>query len=105
MAKPWVPSDEGDLQEFVDRLHRRIGEFVDRVGVEGASVQVELDDGRRFAVATIIAEPGHGFVTLSPHPEDTRESPEEVIVPLTAIRRIELDRMAARTPFGFTLPS
>lgn len=104
MAKPWVPGDEGDLQEFVDHLHRRIGEFVDRVGADQASVQVELDDGRRFAVATIVSDPGRGFITLVPHPDDTRESPEEVIVPLSAIRRIELDRTAERTPFGFTLP-
>ena len=70
---------------------------------ERAYVEVELTDGSRFAVDSVSAEPGFGFVTLSPHPDDDRAAPASLVVPLGAIRRIEIDRVDEEEhPFGFT---
>jgi hypothetical protein len=52
---------------------------------------------------SISPEPGFGFVTLMPHPED--EEPSEVVVPLAAVARITISRLAPEQPFGFRLPS
>jgi hypothetical protein len=94
----WTPGAEGPYDVFVDRLHRRIAAAAERPYVE-----VELADGSRFAVETLEAEPGFGFVTLRPHPSD--EAPQQLIVPLGSIRRIEVSPAAAeQAQFGFALP-
>ena len=65
---------------------------------------MELADGSRVAIESITAEPGLGFVTLHPHPVDER--PDAVVVPLGAVRRIEISASdEPEAPFGFTLPS
>jgi hypothetical protein len=87
------------VEEFVTHLHRCI-----RSISEEPEVEVELADGSRVAVESISAEPGFGFVTLRPHP--TGEPPDAVVVPLAAIRRIEVSRAAqVEAPLGFSLPS
>jgi hypothetical protein len=86
------------VDEFVARLHRAIAEISEQPHVE-----VELADGSRVAVESIAAEPGLGFVTLRPHP--VGEWPDAVVVPLGAVRRIEISASdEAEHPFGFTLP-
>jgi hypothetical protein len=86
------------VEEFVARLHRAIAEVSEQPHVE-----VELADGSRVAVESIRAEPGLGFVTLHPHP--VGERPDAVVVPLGAVRRIEISAAGeAEHPFGFTLP-
>lgn len=103
MPDLWTPGAAGPLDQFVERLERQIREVAEKAGVERAYVEVELSDGSRFAVDSVSAEPGFGFVTLSPHPDDDRAAPASLVVPLGAIRRIEIDRVDEKEhPFGFT---
>ena len=100
----WTPGAAGPLEEFVDRLHRRIRGFAERQGLEEAAVEVELADGALLQVRSISAEPGFGFITLCPHPEEDAE-PEELVVPLGAIRQITVGvPEPARARFGFSVP-
>ena len=107
----------GPLEAFVERLQRRVEAFAGTRGWESAWVELELADGSVFSVHSISAEPGFGFVTISPYPEDharpwpapggeeTAVPPEEVIVPVGAIKRITLGEAAERRAgFGFSLP-
>ena len=77
---------------------RRIEEFRTEHELEQAGVSVELADGSLHRLASLSAEPGFGFVTLCPHCDDGE--PEELIVPLGAIREIRIggvgERAAAR---------
>jgi hypothetical protein len=101
----WTPGIAGPLDQFVERLHRKIADVARDAGVERAYVEVELQGGTRFAVDSISPEPGFGFLTLHPHPDDEREELAAIVVPLGAIARIEIDRTdEVRHPFGFTLP-
>ena len=107
MPQVWVPGAAGPLEEFVDRLYRRIDDFAQRHGVEQALVEVELGDGSLFAVQTISAEPGFGFVTIAPHPDDDPGGTpiQELIVPIGSIRQITLSRPEpARAQLGFSPP-
>ena len=88
------------------RVHRQIARFAASAGVERAVVDVELADGARFSLDTLSPEPGYGFVTMRPHAREDPDDPEELIVPIAAIRRIELGRAEEeREPFGFALPA
>ena len=101
----WTPGYAGPLEELVERIHREIARFASAEGVKEAYVQVELVDGSRFALHSLSAEPGSGFVTIRPHAEDTPDAPGALIVPVGAIKRIELDRAVdQRERFGFSLP-
>jgi hypothetical protein len=104
MPDLWVPGFAGPLDDLVERIHRRIEQFAHESSVEQAHVEIELADGACYAVESLAAEPGYGFVTIRPHPAD--DAPAEVIVPIGSIRRIELSR-AAEEPgrLGFALPS
>jgi hypothetical protein len=102
----WLPGVEGPHEDFVERVHRQIERFAQRAGVERAMVDVELTDGSRFVLDSLSPEPGYGFVTIRPHAEADAEVPEELIVPIVSLRRIELARAEEqRGRFGFTLPS
>ncbi len=103
---PGAPA--GPLEDFVARLHRTIVAFAVDARVDTPSVAVELVDGLRFALASVSAEPGFGFVTLTPHARAIEDDdlPERVVVPVTTIRRIELARAEEqRERFGFSLPA
>ena len=104
----WLPGVSSAPQdEFVARLHRQIERFAEDAGVERAFVEVELLDGSRYTVDSLSAEPGFGFVTIRPHPDpdDDFDVPEQLIVPVGTIRRIELARAEEqRARFGFSLP-
>jgi hypothetical protein len=100
----WVPGFAGPLDDLVDRIHRRIEQFAHEAGVEQAYVEVELADGVRYAVESLAAEPGYGFVTIRPHPAE--DTPALVIAPVGSIKRIELSAAAEeRTRLGFSVPS
>lgn len=102
MPELWVPGAAGPLDQFVERLHRRIEEFGQRSKLDDVAVEFELADGAVFTVRSISAEPGFGFVTISPHPEAASEE-EDVVVPIGSIRRITLGRPEpARARFGFS---
>ena len=61
-------------------------------------------DGARFTLDTISPEPGFGFVTLVPYRDASEDDvPEQLIVPVGTIRRIELARAEEqRARFGFS---
>ena len=103
MPDLWVPGFAGPLDDLIDRIHRRIERYAEEAGVEQAFVEVELVDGVRYAVESLAAEPGYGFITIKPHPGDG--TPAELIVPIGSIRRIELSAAAEqRTALGFSVP-
>jgi hypothetical protein len=97
----WLPGAAGPLDDLVARIHLRIEAFVEQHGKQ-ALVQLELRDGPTFALRSISAEPGFGFVTLCPYADDGGE--EEWIVPVAAVTRITLRAVEEREPFGFSLP-
>ena len=103
MAQVWTPGTTGPLDELVGRIHRRIESFAEEHGLEQAMVEVELSDGALLRLASLSAEPGYGFLTLVPHPEDG--DPLEVIVPVGAIRQLTLRRAEGESPVGFSLPT
>jgi hypothetical protein len=114
----WVPGATGpSLDDFVKRLHEAIESFASRRGWEHATVEVELTDGTRLGLHAIRPEPGYGFITLCPYPEDEERPwpkageeqgevewpPDEVIVPVASIRRITLgEPEERRARFGFS---
>ena len=108
MSELWLPGISSAPQdEFVARLHRQVERFAADAGVERAVLEVELADGSRYAVDSLTAEPGFGFVTIRPHPDpdDDFDVPEQLIVPVGTIRRIELARAEEqRARFGFSMP-
>ena len=88
MPELWTPGMTGPLDELVSRIERRIENFRLEHGLEQAAVSVELADGSLHRLATISPEPGFGFVTLCPHSDE--DEPQEIIVPLGAIREIRI---------------
>ena len=107
MSELWVPGLASAPQhDLVERIHRHIERFAADAGVANAFVVVELADGSRFPLDSISPEPGFGFVTLVPHPEAGEDDlPEELIVPVALLRRIELARAEEqRAALGFSLP-
>jgi hypothetical protein len=93
----------GPLEELVKRIHRRIDEFREEHGLEDVGVSVELADGSLHRLARLSAEPGFGFVTLCPHFDDG--APQEIIVPLGAIREIRLSGTEVEQRLGFSVPA
>jgi hypothetical protein len=69
--------------------------------LEAAEVCVELADGSRHVLATATAEPGFGFFSFAPHRAEGEE-PRQVIVPIGAVRSIEISAPDPARPFGFT---
>jgi hypothetical protein len=100
----WVPGFAGPLDDLVDRIHRRVAQLAEESGVAQVFVEVELVDGVRYAVESLSADPGYGFVTIRPHAGE--DMPAELIVPVGSIRRIELSRVAEHhARLGFSVPS
>jgi hypothetical protein len=96
----WIPGASGPLDDLVARVQLRIEAFGELTGAPPV-VEVELRDGSRAALRGIDAEPGFGFVTLSPHGDGGEE---EWIVPVAAVARIVLRKAEEREPFGFSSP-
>ena len=92
-----MPGLEGPHEAFLDGLNRRIAAQGENVVVE-----VELRDGARFEVIGLGPEPGFGFITLRPRPDE--DEPSEVIVPLASIAQIRLHAVEEKPTFGFQLP-
>ncbi len=91
----------GPLEELVKRIHRRAEQFKEEHGVADVAVSVELADGALHRLARISADPGFGFVTLCPHCDG--DDPQELIVPLGAIREIHLAPAEPTQQLGFTI--
>jgi hypothetical protein len=99
-AHVWTPGAAGPLDEFVGRLTRMVAAFASDNGLELAEVCVELVDGSRHTLATTSAEPGFGFFSFIPHREADDE-PRMLVVPIGAVRSIELSAPDPERPFGF----
>jgi hypothetical protein len=101
MGELWVPGAAGPLDQFVDRVQRQVEAFAREHSLSSAAVEVELADGSTYDVESLSAEPGYGFLTLRPHGEE----PEELIVPVGALKRIAIGLAEERSKLGFSLPS
>ena len=98
----WTPGVAGPLEELVKRIHRRIDSFRDEHGLAEVAVSVELLDGSLHRLASLSPEPGFGFLTLCPH--CGQGEPQELIVPLGAVREIRLGVLEPEQPLGFSVP-
>jgi hypothetical protein len=87
----------GPAEELVKRIERRVERFKEEHGLAEAEVTIELLDGSLHRLRTLAAEPGFGFVSFCPHADE----PEEVIVPLGAIREIRLSMPGPEQAVGF----
>jgi hypothetical protein len=96
----WTPGMAGPLDELVARLARMVAAFAEEHGLEQAEVRIELADGTRHVLATAMAEPGFGFFSFTPHPEDGR-NPRRVIIPIGAVKTLEISAPDPESPFGF----
>lgn len=98
----WTPGIAGPLDEFVNRLLRIVAAFAEEHGLAQAEVRVELVDGSRHVLASATAEPGFGFLSLIPHHEKGGE-PRRLIVPIGAVKAIEISAPDPEKPFGFAV--
>lgn len=90
----------GPLDELVSRVTHMVGAFVAEHGLEQAELRIELTDGARYLVAAATAEPGFGFFSFTPHRGEDDE-PRRVIVPVGAVKSIEISAPDPERPFGF----
>jgi hypothetical protein len=97
MPELWLPGADGPVDQLLDRIQRRIEAFAAEHG--DAAVEIELADGSTISVEALLPEPGYGFLTLRPHGDE----PQELIVPVGSLRRIEIGRAEERARLGFTL--
>ena len=103
MSGIWLPGTTGPVDDLIQRIQRRVGAFAELHGLERASVEVELMDGALLVLESIQPEPGYGFLTLVPHPEEGEE-PYELIVPVGSIRQIAIKAPEPeRGRFGFNV--
>ena len=102
MSELWVPGTPS-ADDFVARVHQQIARFGEEHGLAHTMVEVELRDGRRYVLDTLSAQPGYGFVTLRPHPEEEGER-DELIVPLASVVQIRISPAEEEQQFGFALP-
>lgn len=103
MPELWTPGTSGPLDELVTRIVRRTEDFRVEHGLAQAGVSVELSDGSLHRLASLSAEPGFGFVTLCPHCDEGE--PEELIVPIGAIREIRIGAVEDEPQLGFSAPT
>jgi hypothetical protein len=96
----WTPGHAGPLDEFVGKLTQMVAAFANEHGLEQAEVCVELVDGSRFTLATASADPGFGFLSFAPYREEGGE-PKMLVVPIGAVRSIEISAPDPERPFGF----
>ena len=96
----WTPGVAGPLDEFVHRLTRMVAAFANEHELEQAEVRIELVDGSLHTLATASAEPGFGFFSFIPYREEGDE-PRTLIVPIGAVRLIEISAPDPERAFGF----
>jgi hypothetical protein len=96
-----MPGVAGPLDELVVRIRGIVESFAQEHGLEQADVRVELVDGRELAVASISSDPGFGFLTLTLH-ANAGEEPRSVIVPVGAVKLVELSAPDQQRPLGFS---
>jgi hypothetical protein len=99
----WTPGHAGPLDEFVAKVTQMVTGFAEEHALEQAEVCIELVDGSRFTLASARAEPGFGFFSFTPHREGGEE-PKRLIVPIGAVRSIEISAPDPERSFGFVQP-
>jgi hypothetical protein len=99
----WTPGAAGPLDEFIGRVTGMIAAFANEHELEHAEVCIELVDGSRFTLASARAEPGFGFFSFTPYREEGEE-PKRLVVPIGAVRTIEISAPDPERPFGFVPP-
>ena len=100
MSAIWTPGVAGPLDEFIARITRMVAAFAADHGLEQAQVTIELADGSRHVLVTTTPEPGFGFFSFTPH-RGAGDEPRKLIVPIGAVRSIELSAPDPERPFGF----
>ena len=96
----WTPGTAGPLDELVKRVTRMVEQFAVENELEQARVCLELADGSRHTLASISPEPGFGFFSFTPH-DPEGEPPRRVIVPIGAVKLVEVCTPDDEAPFGF----
>ena len=96
----WTPGVAGPLDEFVARVTRMVADFAQEHGLQEAEVRLELMDGSRYLLAAAAPEPGYGFFCFTPHAEEG-DAPRRVVVPIGAVKSIEISPPDPERPFGF----
>jgi hypothetical protein len=91
----------GPLDELVGRVNRMVSAFMQQQGLDAVEVRIELVDGTPYLVASASADPGFGFFSFLPHRAEGEE-PRQLIVPIGAVRSIEISAPDPERPFGFT---
>jgi len=90
----------GPLEELVKRILRRVEQFKEEHSLAEVVVSVELVDGSLHQLKTLSAEPGFGFISFCPHCAEA-EDPEEIIVPLGAVREMRIGAPGPEHLVGF----
>jgi hypothetical protein len=98
----WTPGMAGPLDEFVARITRMVASFAQEHGLEQAEVRIELFDGSRHVLAAATPEPGFGFFSFVPYAQ-VGDEPKRIIVPVGAVRTIEISEPDPARPFGFAI--
>jgi hypothetical protein len=98
----WTPGTPGPLDELVTTITRMVAAFTQQHGLDQAEVRIELADGSRHLVSTARAEPGFGFFSFVPHRAEGEE-PRQLIVPIGAVKSIEISAPDPERRFGFAL--
>lgn len=94
----------GPLDEFVARVVRMVAAFAREHGLEEAELRMELADGSRHLLASATPDPGFGFFSFVPH-AGAGEEPQRVIVPIGAVKLIEISAPDPARTLGFSLPA
>ena len=90
MTNIWIPGAAGPVDDLLQRIQRRVARFAEAHGIERPTVEVELIDGALLVLETMSPEPGYGFLTLVPHPDEEGGPPYELVVPVGAIRQLAI---------------
>ena len=77
-----------------------ISGFANENELEQSEVRIELVDGSRYSIETTSPEPGFGFFSFTPHRTEGEE-PRRLVVPIGAVRSIELSAPDPERSFGF----
>jgi hypothetical protein len=96
----WTPGMAGPLDDFVSRINRMVSAFAQDHELEHAEVRIELADGSRWVVEAVSADPGFGFLCLTPH-RAAGDEPRRLVVPIGAIKAIEISAPDVARPLGF----
>ena len=96
----WTPGASGPLDELVARISSMVLAFAEEHSLEQAEVRLELADGSRYLLAAATAEPGFGFFSFVAHQAEGDE-PRRVIIPIGAVKSVEISAPDSERPFGF----